>query len=102
MKNISQEVEANRRRWMGALRSGQYKKGPIPKLDNRGRPAEPADGYCACAVLVHEFPDGTFSDAKKAVGVTSRQCSYIQAELSDKLETFEEVADRIESEIFSV
>lgn len=99
MKNISDKIKRNRLQWMAALRSGRYLKGPVPKMDKKGRPAEMVDGYCACAVLVHEF-HGTFAKAKKAVGLTGRECAYIQRELSDKLGTFEEVADRIESDVF--
>lgn len=100
MKNLSQEILGNRKKWIAALRSGTYLKGPVPKMDSRGRVIENVDGACACAVLMHEM-GGTFAQAKKAVGLTNQQCAYIQAELSDKLDTFDEVADRIEKEIFA-
>jgi len=99
MKYTPEEVSLNRSRWIFALRSGEFQKGPVPPTDEKGRPIGEHEGYCACAVLVHVMND-SFSEAKRKVGVTSKQCSYIQAELSDKLGTFEEVADRIESEIF--
>lgn len=68
-------------------------------MDSRGRVIESVDGHCACAVLMHEM-GGTFYQAKKAVGLTAKECAYIQSELSDKLDSFEEVADRIEADIF--
>lgn len=100
MKNLSNEVVVNRQKWMSALRSGKYIKGPVPKMDERGRVIEVVDGHCACAVLMHEM-GRTFAQAKKAVGLSAKQCAYIQSELSDKLPTFEEVADRIEKEVFA-
>ena len=96
---MNEQIQINRRKWLSVLRSGNYKKGKVPKMDSKGRVIEVTDGYCACAILVHEM-GGTFAQAKKAVGVTSKQCAFIQSELSDKLETFEEVALKIESDIF--
>lgn len=101
MQKPIDEIIENRGRWLKALRSGRYEKGPVPALDDKGRVIdETISGYCACAVLMHEV-GGTFAEAKRRVGITAKECQYIQSELSDKLCTFEEVANRIEQEIFA-
>lgn len=101
MSYSSEEIITNRRAWINALRSGEFLKGPVPEMDSKGKPIQDCEGYCACAVLVHVMND-SFPESKRKVGITSKQCAYIQAELSDKLDTFQEVADRIESDIFPI
>lgn len=99
-------IYKNRKLFLNELRSGKYKKGTI-RSDEKGNPIiespEDNDGYCACAIMNHLFdPKGNTSTlkARKALGITGKDCEYIQHDLNDSPLTFNEIADRIEKEIF--
>jgi hypothetical protein len=102
-------IPQNRQLFLSELRSGKYQKGTI-KSDERGRPIietpEDEQGHCACAIMVHLFginPEGKSSMpmVRKALGLRIQDCTYIQQELNDSPLTFDEIADRIEEEIFN-
>ena len=93
-------VEANRLAYLEALRSGRYRKGTTHS-DERGRPVVDSvfdEGWCACALMFDLFNG---RDYLKALGLTTKQCAFIQQELNDTDLTFAQIADRIESEVFA-
>ena len=101
------EVEANRSAFLVALRSGDYKKGTT-RSDERGRPVvegEADEGHCACALMHDLFfeYDGVESARNylRALDLTPAQCRFIQRDLNDTPLTFDEIADRIEREVFA-
>lgn len=106
--NLNKEIiERNRDRYLRELRSNKYKKGTI-KSDYRGLPIietpEDNDGMCACALMIHLFdPHATTSTLKSrsALGISSKDCMYIQHELNDTTLNFSQIADIIEKEIFN-
>ena len=94
----------NRIVFLAALRSGQYKKGPI-ETDSKGHPTDPnAEGYCAVG-LAHtlfysnERPNSLLP-MRKALGLSANQFTQIQQEWNDSKLTFSEIADLIESKMF--
>ena len=94
-------VAENRQRFLSALRSGAYVKGPI-ETDDRGRPADPdATGFCAVGLAHTLFVDddlpGSLSKMCAALGLTAVQFRQIQQEWNDSELTFPEIADLIES-----
>jgi hypothetical protein len=100
------QIEKNRDRYLMELRSGKYKKGCV-KSDEKGNPiietSEDAEGSCACAIMCHLFSPNentSTTKARAALGITGKDCTYIQQVLNDSPLTFEEIADRIEKEIF--
>lgn len=99
---INRDVPNNRRKFLSALRSGKYKKG-VATSDKKGRPVVIIDGYCACAVMIHELSPIklNYRDAREALGITGKDCAYIQSQLNDTPLTFFQIADRIEKEIFN-
>lgn len=100
-KLLTVEVAANRRFFLSELRSGKYPKGTI-RSDCRGRPIveSPSDhGWCACALMHDLFADQS-GGYLRALGLSAKQCRYIQQDLNDTPLTFAEIADRIEGEIF--
>ncbi len=107
MEHISGEIQNNRTKFLEVLRSGKYKKGTI-KSDDKGYPiieTQEDDGYCACAVMLHEFGEvtnGKFSISKslKALKLTTKDCRYIQREINDTPLNFIQIANRIEVEVF--
>lgn len=107
MKHLSTQIEANRDQFLEALRSGKYKKGTI-RSDEKGYPIieseEENDGHCACAIMLHEFPDEFGREsiviARKALGISRQDCRFIQHEINDTPLSFPAMADRIEVEIF--
>lgn len=101
------EVEQNRDAFLSALRSGEFKKGTT-RSDVRGRPIveSPDDeGYCACALMHDLFFDyGGVENGRnylRALDLSPSQCRFIQQELNDSPLTFEQIADRIEQEVFT-
>lgn len=97
----STNIEKNRARFLKVLRSGKYTKG-IATSDKKGKPIVKVDGYCACAVMVHEFGGtdvGAYTIARKRLGLTGKDCTFIQI-LNDTKLTFPQIADRIEKEVF--
>jgi len=103
----SPQVLENRKRFLDVLRSGKYPKGTI-KSDDKGYPIieskEDEDGYCACAIMIHEFPDEngkeSILNARKALGLKLSDCRFIQQEINDTPLTFVEMADHIEEKVF--
>lgn len=99
--------EENRQDFLNALRSGKYKKGTILS-DENGFPIINSEGddegYCACAIMIDRFVrlggKHNFKQAREALGITAKQCKYIQTELNDTELTFLEIADQIELKIF--
>lgn len=102
---VSGSVLQNRSLFLSELRSGKYRKGTI-KSDERGLPVfeteSDKNGHCCCAVMVELFGGKNYSVSKaaKAVGISSKQCAYIQKEINDNDSTLAENADRIELEVF--
>jgi len=108
MKVLSQFILNNRLLFLSELRSGKYQKGTI-KSDEHGKPIivseEDNNGYCCCAVMAHLFgqkPNGKLSlpQAIKALGITTKDCKFIQTQINDTPTSLFENADRIEKEIF--
>ena len=98
-------VEQNRKLFLGALRSGEYPKGPI-ETDVMGRPADrEATGWCAVGLAYTLFCDGAKTGAHRtmmdALGLTGRQLTHIQQVWNDSELTFGEIADLIEKEMFT-
>lgn len=101
------DIKSNRTKYLNILRSGKYKKGTIHS-DEKGYPIiktpEDDNGHCACAIMIHEFPDENgkenYFHARKALGLTGKDCQIIQREFNDTPLTFSEIADKIEKEIF--
>ena len=100
-------VDRNRKKFLKVLRSGKYKKGIATSDKKTGRPIVKLEGYCVCAVMVHEFGGmekgtGAYKIARDALGINGKDCSYIQTQLNDTKLTFPQIADRIENEIFKL
>lgn len=106
---LTEKIRSNREMFLSELRSGKYKKGTI-KSDDKGKPIiaspEDADGCCACAIMYHLFPDdggkNSIKASREALGLTAKACGFIQQELNDTPLSFPEIADRIESELFTL
>lgn len=98
---LALDVNKNRRKFLLALRSGKYIKGGATS-DKKGKPVVVLDGYCACAIMIHELSPVEFNYkfAREALGITGKDCAYIQTQLNDTPLTFPEIADRIENEVF--
>jgi len=100
------DIETNRDRFLIELRTQKYRKGCIKSDETTGKPIfeKPGDedGWCACAIMTHMFSPVKFSpsEATKALGLTPKECKYIQQELNDTDLTFDEIADRISKELF--
>lgn len=90
---------------MAELRSGKYQKGTI-KSDHLGRPVfeneSDKNGYCACAIMVHLYGGDKFSlpRAVRSLGLTAKDCAFIQRQINDTPDDFITIADRIEGEVF--
>lgn len=103
MKSINE----NRELFLSELRSGKYKKGTI-RSDEKGFPIiespEDNDGCCACGLMVMLFPSptdrGHLNHARKQLGLTAKDCRYIQQELNDTTLSFIQIADIIDKEVF--
>lgn len=104
---ITEEIKSNRRLFLEALRLN-HPKGTI-KSDERGFPVieceEDANGKCACALFTEMFGHTntnrlSIKKATLAIGITTKDCAYIQHKLNDTPLTNLEIADRIEKEIF--
>jgi len=107
MKKISKEVQDNRDFFLAELRSGNYKKGTIISDEITGNPIFPdgnCEGSCACAVMHDLFFEykGTKSSRNylKALGLTTKECRFIQQKLNDTELNFNQIADAIEKQIF--
>ena len=90
---------ANRQRFLTALRSGAYHKGPIT-IDARGRPVDPqASGWCVDGLAYTLFHDparpGSLVPVRQALGVSRATWTWWQQELNDSPRTFAEIADVI-------
>ena len=101
-------IEANRAFFLSELRSGKYVKGTIVSDETTGKPVfldGNYEGSCACAVMHDLFFDyeGTQSSRNylRALDLTPIECRYIQRDLNDTSLTFNEIADKIESEVFN-
>ncbi len=102
MKRVSEEVLLNRSEFLGALRSGEYLKGPT-ETDEKGRPLDPqASGYCVVGLAYNLFGDDTGSPLpmRKALGLKPLQFTHMQQDWNDSELTFMEIADLIEVEMF--
>lgn len=99
------QVMANRKLFLTALRSGEYSKGPI-ETDDRGRPLDPnAEGWCAIGLAFTLFCDeqkGSKQKMVEALGITSKQLTYIQQRWNDSSLTFPEIAELIETHMFGI
>lgn len=102
----SNQIEINRDLFLSELRSGKYKKGTT-KSDEKGFPVfeKPGDddGYCACAIMLHLFDPGSVTSMKRsreALGLTVKDCTFIQQDINDSDLTFDQIANRIEKEVF--
>ena len=96
---MSDVVVKNRKIFIAAMRSGEYKKGTTRTTHN-GRPIIESiadEGYCAVGLMYSLFEP---LDRRVALGLTNRQCSKIQNEWNDSPLTFLEIADLIEKEMF--
>ena len=106
--DVQQEskIKQNRSLFLKELRTGKYKKGCI-KSDEMGIPIietkEDNEGYCSCAIMVNLFGGAKFSVSKsaKAVGISSKDCAYIQGNINDTNLTFPQQADEIERLFFN-
>ena len=94
-------VAENRKIFLDALRSGEYKKGPFVK--GQDEPPPGASGFCAVGLpytlLLNN--NGPVQGLRKVLGVTAQDLWTIQNEWNDSDLTFPEIADLIESRIFS-
>ena len=102
---MQQPVAENRAEFLEALRSGDYPKGPI-ETDARGRPTDPnATGWCAVALAYTLFSDGVTVGAHKKMmdklALTAQDLTRIQQEWNDSPLTFPQIADLIETEMFT-
>lgn len=99
MENISE----NRIKLLNALRSNKYQKGIATSNKKTGKPIVIVEGYCACAVMIHELSPikMNYREAREALGIKGKDCTYIQQKLNDSDLSFSEIADRIESDIFN-
>lgn len=106
MKNLTNEITFRRKAFLSELRSGKYKKGTI-KSDEKGYPVfekeSDKEGSCACAIMVEMYGGikSSPSLAMKALGLSSKECRYIQQEINDTPDDFNLIADRIEQELFN-
>jgi hypothetical protein len=100
---ITTDIDKNRHKFLSALRSGKYTKG-VATSDSQGKPVVVIDGYCACAVMIHELSPVklNYRLAREALGITGKDCAYIQTQLNDTPLTFPQIADRIENEVFYI
>ena len=94
-------TQANRQRFLAALRSGDYAKGPIA-VDARGRPTNPtAPGWCVDGLAYTLFHDparpGSLQPVRAALGVSHTTFTYWQQELNDSPLTFHAIADLIDA-----
>lgn len=102
---MNTNILLNREIFLSELRSGKFKKGCI-KSDEKGYPVfekeSDKEGHCCCAVMVELFGGAKHSirAACKALGITSKDCAYIQNNINDNDSTLIENADRIEIEVF--
>lgn len=98
-------ININRQIFLNELRSGKYKKGTTLS-DEKGKPVfaegDDQEGYCACAVMLHLFSPLRFStkEAMSELGLTSKDCQYIQQQINDTDLDFAGIADRIDNEVF--
>lgn len=98
---IRLDIPTNRKKFLSVLRSGKYIKGDATSDKKTGKPIVKIEGYCACAVMIHEFSTRfNYKEAREALGLTSNDCKYIQSQLNDTDLTFSQIADRIETEVF--
>lgn len=105
--NMKEQIDKNRQKYLYSLRNDKWHKGTILS-DVNGRPIintkSDDNGFCACAIMIELFQkDGkpNFKFARKELGITAVNCTFIQRELNDTKLSFPEIADRIESEIFN-
>ncbi len=105
---MTDTIQSNRKKYLEILRSGKYTKGTI-KSDERGNPIieseEDDKGYCTCAILLDNFGEeknGRYNIKKsmKALGLTTKDCAYMQQKINDTSDDFNTIADRIEKEVF--
>jgi hypothetical protein len=108
-RSITNQQQINRLKFLEELRSGIHKKGTI-RSDERGMPVIETeadnDGHCACAIFTEMFGDTgneklSIATACKAIGISTKECGYIQQKLNDTGLNFNQIADHIESEVFS-
>lgn len=101
MTGIRLNVMKNRMQFLNALRSDKYVKG-VATSDKQGKPVVVVEGYCACAVMIHELSPikMNYREAREALGIKGKDCTYIQTQINDTDLTFHQIADRIEKEIF--
>lgn len=102
----SATIELNRNKFLMILRAGVYKKGTI-KSDKDGHPVikskKDDNGHCVCAIMIAEFgkpTDNSTVNARNALGLTVKDCRYIQEALNDTHMSFKSIADTIETNIF--
>src|SRR5262245_19500156 len=90
------QIAANRARFLAALRSGAYPKGPIA-VDGRGRPTDPAaPGWCVDGLAYTLFHDparpGSLVPVRAALGVSRDTFAWWQQELNDSAMSFAQIA----------
>lgn len=105
----TKQVEENRSKFLEVLRSERFVKGTILS-DEKGNPVIPEGvtdkGHCCCAIMGEMFGktvSGRISlpTAMAKLGLTSKDCRYIQQEINDGPTSFIQDADRIENEVFN-
>src|SRR5262245_45803249 len=92
---------AHRARFLAALRSGAYPKGPTV-TDTRGRPLDPdAPGWCVDGLAYTLFHaavrPGSLVPVRAALGVSRATFRWWQETLNDSPRTFAQIADVIEA-----
>ena len=95
-------VTENRVVFLKALRSGVYQKGPFVK--GQDEPPPSATGFCAVGLPYTIFlgNNGPIVEGlKRVLGLKRQDLTRIQNEWNDSPLTFSEIADRIETEIFT-
>jgi len=112
MKKLNAAIIEKRNTFLSELRSGKYTKGCIKSDEKTGKPIfEKESDYaentaCACAImgnLFGELPSGKISlpKATEALGLTTKDCRFIQREINDRDSTLEEDAEIIETLYFN-
>jgi hypothetical protein len=102
MTDATRAVAQNRQRFLAALRSGTYLKGPI-ETDARGRPCDPSQpGWCAVGLAYTLFHDpvrpGSLRPVRAALGCGQADFFHLQSVWNDSPLTFAEIAEKLATE----
>ena len=106
---MKDQVKQNRNAFLTELRSGKHKKGTIKSDEITGKPIinspEENEGCCACALMVTMFFDDGEKPSeynyRRSLDLTVKDCRYIQQQINDTPLNFNQIADRIEAEVFN-